>query len=234
MSKVGCIYKITNTINGKSYIGKTVQVPERRWYLHKYYARHNHGGALYNAIRKYGEDTFTFEVLDRDILESELGAKEVEYIITFNTCVMDGLGHGYNMTRGGDGGDSELSYKLQMEKVENGLHHFQGEQGRGLQLKRIAEGTHNFTPENRSKYQKGKKLSQEAKNKVSAFNKERVANGTHPWTAEHTRRLIESGMHSSCKIHVCPHCGKEGKGGGMKRWHFENCKQKEKLGEFSN
>jgi group I intron endonuclease len=235
MEKAGCIYKITNTANAKAYIGKTVQSPDRRWYLHKYYAKNGHGGALYNAIRKYGEDKFVFEVVESDIPEALLAEKEIHYIATFNTCIVDGNGYGYNMTRGGDGGDSELSYKLQMDKVASGTHHFQGEQGRKLQMDRIANGTHNFTPENRSEYQKGKKLSQEHKDKVGAGTKARVEAGTHPWVGgEHTKRLIEQGLHSSCKCYTCPYCGVEGKGGAMRRWHFENCKHKEGKVEFGN
>lgn len=40
------------------------------------------------------------------------------------------------------------------------------------------------------------------------------------------RTAMENGTHPSCKKVVCPYCSKEGKGNGMKRWHFDMCKYK--------
>ena len=41
-----------------------------------------------------------------------------------------------------------------------------------------------------------------------------------------TEKTAEVGMLENMKIFVCPHCRKEGKGGNMTRYHFENCKGK--------
>lgn len=57
MSKVICgIYKITNRINGKIYIGQSVNIV-RRWYAHKECVSNNHLSA---AIAKYGLENFDF------------------------------------------------------------------------------------------------------------------------------------------------------------------------------
>jgi group I intron endonuclease len=60
------IYKITNKINGKCYIGQSQHI-EKRWTDHKT-ASHNQNDKgyeypLYRAFRKYGIDNFTFEII---------------------------------------------------------------------------------------------------------------------------------------------------------------------------
>ena len=59
------IYKITNMINGKCYVGQAVNI-KRRWKKHKEVAFNNkdpgYSYPLYQAIRKYGLENFAFEV----------------------------------------------------------------------------------------------------------------------------------------------------------------------------
>ena len=114
------IYKITNKVNGKSYIGKSVDI-EKRFNEHKKY-QSDKNKTLYKAIKKYGVENFSFEIIDICGKE-ELDEKEIYYIKKFNT-----LGFGYNMTIGGDGGDTWTSNnhkeetnkkrKTQIEKQE--------------------------------------------------------------------------------------------------------------------
>lgn len=65
ITRTGYIYKITNTVNGKSYIGQTLQTIQQRWYAHKYAAKKKKQGCnkLINAINKYGEESFCVEEL---------------------------------------------------------------------------------------------------------------------------------------------------------------------------
>lgn len=88
------IYKITNLINGKMYIGKSNNI-ERRKREHK-----NMEGksVIHDAIRKYGNENFSFEVVEECPLE-KLNEREIYWIKYFNTF----LGEGYNCTPGGDG-----------------------------------------------------------------------------------------------------------------------------------
>lgn len=90
------IYLVTNLVNGKRYIGKTSQELKDRWYQHCKNAEYGHDTYLYRAIRKYGADSFIVEKLC-DGLDRE----EVALIET--------LSPEYNMTRGGDGGDTSKS-----------------------------------------------------------------------------------------------------------------------------
>lgn len=98
---MGFIYKITNNITGKSYIGETLKSnPELRWNEHKRKIEKGIGcPALQDAIKKYGVDNFSFKVLiicfDEDRYEYEK-----EYIKKYNSIAPNG----YNLTSGGEGG----------------------------------------------------------------------------------------------------------------------------------
>lgn len=82
------IYKITNTVNNKSYIGYTKD-SEKRWKGHQFGA----GSLLiYQAIKKYGINCFKFEVIANETVD-----KEDEYIVKYNTIAPSG----YNITKGG-------------------------------------------------------------------------------------------------------------------------------------
>jgi group I intron endonuclease len=100
--KMGYIYKITNRVSGKIYIGKTIQHDyELRWKEHKYMCRQEKGGcpALRDAVRKYGIDAFMFEVLII-CFDEECDRWEREYIKKYD-CIAP---NGYNILEGGQGG----------------------------------------------------------------------------------------------------------------------------------
>ena len=90
------IYKITNKINNKSYIGQSIHI-ERRWSEHLQGSRHNPHSVLHLAMKKYGEENFIFEILEL-CDEKDLNVKEEKYIIQYNTLVP----MGYNVQKGGD------------------------------------------------------------------------------------------------------------------------------------
>ena len=95
------IYKATNAVNGKVYIGKTVKKLEDRMYMHKWTAENsNDNYYFYNAINNYGWDAFTWEVIDTAESEDELNQKEVYWISKYNS---NNRYNGYNMTDGGEG-----------------------------------------------------------------------------------------------------------------------------------
>jgi hypothetical protein len=90
------IYKYTNKINGKVYIGKTEARPSKRHRRHFTEARKGTSGAFYNAIRKYGWKNFQYEIIDGANSSSELSYKEIHYIYKYNTLYPNG----YNLTLG--------------------------------------------------------------------------------------------------------------------------------------
>ena len=93
------IYKITNKLTGKIYIGQTVQKLHERWVDH---SRPNRGltinrSAISAAIRKYGKENFIIEQIDSAISLEELNIKEITYIKALNSLSPNG----YNLELGG-------------------------------------------------------------------------------------------------------------------------------------
>ena len=99
------LYQITCTENGKSYIGKTVQVLANRMARHRADAQRGRGARLGAAIRKYGWDKFRVEVLCHPATLEELNAFEIGFIEMYFTTDKR---FGYNLTPGGDGISSTI------------------------------------------------------------------------------------------------------------------------------
>ena len=99
------IYKITNKINNKCYIGKSKNI-EARWKEHKWRMNSldeiNLNKPLYRAFKKYGLNNFSFEVIEElDNYEADANEREKYWIKFYNSY---GSENGYNATYGGDGG----------------------------------------------------------------------------------------------------------------------------------
>lgn len=90
----GFIYKITNKVNGKSYIGQTRYTVEFRWRQHQHKKDNTH---FHCAIRKYGAENFTVETLEECEL-ADMDSREIFYIAKYDT-----YNNGYNSSTGGDG-----------------------------------------------------------------------------------------------------------------------------------
>lgn len=94
------IYQITNTINGKVYIGQTKN-PKQRWSRHKSDARlSKNKGHLYRAISKYGEYNFVFKILQEVESLKEADLIETLLILQHKSCDKN---FGYNKAPGGQG-----------------------------------------------------------------------------------------------------------------------------------
>ena len=77
------IYKITNLVNGKIYIGQSRNI-EERWRVHKKEVSLDY--PLYRAFKKYGLDNFSFEIVELCSI-SELNEREYFFIKKFNSLV---------------------------------------------------------------------------------------------------------------------------------------------------
>lgn len=93
------VYKITCSRNGKVYIGYTSKGIAVRFQAHIDNAKWNRKTALYDAIRVYGADAFSVELLEECNDHEAACALEIHYIKLME-CLIP---HGYNMTTGGDG-----------------------------------------------------------------------------------------------------------------------------------
>ena len=97
--KITGIYKITNLINGKIYIGQSIDIYDR-WWHHKWGALYktelSYNSPLHRAFRKYGLENFAFEIIEECGVD-ELDEKECLWIKKLNSLVPNG----YNVLIGG-------------------------------------------------------------------------------------------------------------------------------------
>lgn len=98
------IYCFTNKINNKKYIGQSIQLKERYSQHKRNYLNQNdrsYNSNFYRAIRKYGFENFTYEILENNdsLTKEELNELEVYYINLY-----DSFKNGYNETPGGQTG----------------------------------------------------------------------------------------------------------------------------------
>lgn len=95
---MGCVYSFLCVPTQKRYIGKTTRTLAARLVQHRYHAKTSRL-PLYNAVRKYGWDSFLITELYTDSDEQRLFQKEIEAIASYHTIFPTG----YNMTAGGEG-----------------------------------------------------------------------------------------------------------------------------------
>ena len=115
------IYKITNKINGKCYVGQAVDI-RKRAQQHITACKRNVKSKLYDAVRKYGIEQFEITVLliinlfgkTQDEIKKELNAQEIFYINLYESYEK-----GYNSTPGGDSGRLGFQHSKQtIQKIK--------------------------------------------------------------------------------------------------------------------
>lgn len=156
------IYKITNLINGKVYIGQTKNNPLYRWHQHiKGY--NNSNSILKKAINKYSKDSFTFEVIAKSDIIAELNSLERNFIKEFNSLAPNG----YNLESGG-----REDYKLSEESILK------------MRKAKLGKKASNSTKLKMSEAQKGRKHTPESLEKMSKSQKKlQIAKGKTPSNA---------------------------------------------------
>ena len=166
------VYKITNLVNGKVYIGKSINALER-WTEHRRIARHPGSENYYlfhKAINKYGSNNFKFEIIDTFNTEEDSLRGETQWISFYQTNITEyGSKYGYNLTAGGEG---ISGFKFSEE-----------------QRKRMSEAR---LGELNSFY--GKTHTDEARQKISEHHKEFYATNPSAWLGkthtEETKKLM--------------------------------------------
>jgi group I intron endonuclease len=131
-----CIYKHTNKINKKVYIGQTCQKLKDRWKNGKGYKTST---KFYNAILKHGWENFEHEILKENLTNEEANYWEQYYIKEY-----DSYKNGYNGTIGGNNAPKTEEHKQKISQSNIGKHNHNGK----------------LNP------MYGKKLSNETKNKI--------------------------------------------------------------------
>ena len=108
------IYKITNKVNGKVYIGQTRQTLKQRWSQH---CCQDACPFLHNAIVKYGRDQFTVEQIDSANTQEEANAKEKYWIEQYGSANEE---KGYNLALGGAFGNFNDATRQKMSESHKG------------------------------------------------------------------------------------------------------------------
>ena len=153
------IYKATNILNNKTYIGQTIQPLERRKTDHLGKATHETTNYFHSAIRKYGKDNFRWQVIcicsNVDLLN-----EQEQYYIAF----YDSINNGYNLRSGGENYILSKETKRKISKAMKGL--MMGEKNHMYNKSHSEE-----TKRKISESEKGKKLSDKTKRKISESTK---------------------------------------------------------------
>lgn len=199
------MYKLTFA-NGKSYIGITSGSLHRRIILHRSHAKKEVRGALQRAIRKYGFNSITVEVIATASGWEELCEMEKVAIVKFNTLAPNG----YNVTSGGEGAVGVPISPQQRQAASERTKHLWAQ---GRMRNRPAGWNHSpeaklkiadagkgriFSDERRAKIGAtklgnkncvGKICSQETRDKISAAQKGRVFSDEHKAKLRVARRV---------------------------------------------
>lgn len=158
------IYKITNTINGKSYIGLTTKSITHRFneHLHQSKSITKPKYPLQLAIIKYGSENFTIDEIDTARGYDELKEKEIFWIKYYNTF----NGIGYNLTAGG-----ELIWANQTKEFRN------------YHSKQVKQGWKNISPERRAEMSKAKSKIWHDRDEIhkNAITQQRIAGHKKFW-----------------------------------------------------
>lgn len=207
------IYRATNKVNQKVYIGFTAHWPQRI-NGHAYDCRYGNADnkAFYNAINKYGWDAFEWHAIyQSQDFEHTLKVMEPHFITEYRSWVGFEDCNGYNITLGGEG---TRGWKRSSELIESHRQQLKGrKQSAEHVTKRVA--TMKQHP-NFGKSNLGKKRSQES------CEKSRQAMLGKPKSESH--KLSMKNRPQDTKTLTCPHCGKIGDYKNMNRWHMDRCK----------
>lgn len=156
-NRYGSIYRITNRVNGKAYVGLTTYPVRSRWRRHLSSGRY----ALHSAIKKYGRIQFEVEELYVAFNRKELIRAERYFIRTLKTIAPDG----YNLTSGGDGVTMTAEIREKISAAQKGVKKSLRSRRR---MSKAAKG--------RVPWNKGKSASEESRAKMSM-----AARGRVPW-----------------------------------------------------
>jgi group I intron endonuclease len=174
----GIIYLITNSINGKQYVGQTKYPLITRWKSHVWWAKNNLQCALHCAIRKYGSTQFKIEQIDYAKSCQELDEKEIYWIMQLRTFTP----RGYNLTTGGKRFNFSEESKCKISASQfNRIVSNETKQKQSISHKKLMS-----FKENRQKY-----------SEVSFYRKKTSCPNSHPY--DNVNTYIDKRKHRFCR-----------------------------------
>ena len=161
------IYKITNTINGKVYIGQTIHSLEKRWVAHC--RKGSECTSIRNSIQKYGKENFKIEVIEQVETLEDLNLKEEFWIDYYESTDRS---KGYNLTTGGSNAIPTEETRKRISEAGKGRT-MSEENKRLLQEAKRRIGTTQEIRENITKAQRARRLRELETNDLKFIAKER-------------------------------------------------------------
>ena len=154
------IYKATNKVNGKSYIGFASNFEERQIEHRRDSDNKKRGYHFHRAIRKYGWDNFEWTILKEDATTED----EISLIEQHDT-----YRNGYNCTKGGDGTVGHICSEDTKKISESNIgRKWSEEQRKRISEKRRSNGR-KITPEHARKLHEGRKNSKNSESHILAL-----------------------------------------------------------------
>lgn len=141
------VYRVTNTVTGKAYIGVTRHKAATRWKTHRAYTKRGSMFPLHHAMQKYGIENFRFEIICECSSLPELAACERGLIAEHGTYAP----HGYNVTSGGEGCFERVVSDETRAKLSAA---YQRRIAEGREMKPRAPGTYRHSDETKQKMRK--------------------------------------------------------------------------------
>ena len=202
------IYKITNNINNKIYIGQTTRTLEERIAEHK----RKRNPLISKAIKKYGIENFSIEIIDKASAINELNEKEFYYIKKYNSISPNG----YNQC---EGGGNTIGYK-HTEEAKAKMSNKKSEMYLGENNPFYGKTHTEEAKAKMSEKRKGRKLTEEWKTNIGNSQKKKVVNID---TGEVFNSVKEASEYYNLKdTHISRVCkGKRNKTGGFRWKYFE-------------
>uniref|UniRef100_A0A6M3K5S2 Putative endonuclease n=1 Tax=viral metagenome TaxID=1070528 RepID=A0A6M3K5S2_9ZZZZ len=205
------IYKATNKINGKLYIGQTTGNLSQRKRNHKCESLRGSNSVFHRAIRKYEFENFKWKVLCKCESKEELDEMEFHFIKQYNTHISNKKG--YNMTFGGEYNNSQENWdnpKVR-NKMINGIRNSWQKEGYKEKMSKIFKES--WTEERRKKHSENvkrryenpdykKKMSERLKElwKNEEYRKKMVEFSKNKWKNEEYRKKMSEKVKDNAHI----------------------------------
>jgi hypothetical protein len=199
------IYKITNLVNGKIYIGAHEGELDDGYF--------GSGKLILAAIKKYGKQNFSKEILERCSSREALFIREAEIVTEHFIKSEDN----YNLVPGGSGG-SILSNRKPFTEMHS-----------SETKKRISDSLKGRVVSNETRKRLSENNWARTNPEAQRLSAKKAAASRKTWKApsNKTKEKISVALTGVLQeIVKCPVCGNSGGKNAMRRWHFENCKMK--------
>lgn len=167
MTIYGIIYVVTNSVNGKQYVGQTTLSVSARWGLHRSQSKHGDRRGFHGALVKYGHANFTIKVVAEGLSKLDLDEKEKHWISHLGSRAPTG----YNLMEGGRSAGKHSQETIERMRLAHTGKVASDDSRQNMSRAQKGRPVSDTTRELMRRNQTGKKASQETKLKMSLARK---------------------------------------------------------------